>query len=242
MSYDPHEGSNMQYTQTTSLTLLTAATALLLGLLTSTSALAQTRVNDSGFRDSKINDDTLLKAGRIELMGQSSGLYSRDSGAGDNNTAAEFSSLYINPEVAVGYMVLDEVQVRANLGWLKIQTSSDDVDLQDFNSAMGTVQGLYHFALPYGTAIYAGAGAGYFIGSTARPGPAEGTTVSNSTQGFVAQGLAGWLIQPGPRFLIRTGLRLDTLFSTETPELEGAEEISTTNIKMMGEFGVGLRF
>lgn len=232
----------MQSPKTKWFARLSSALILLLGVLVSSSALAQNRVEDSGFRNSTIKDDTLLQSGRMEFMAQSSGLYSSDSGAGEETTAAEFSSLYINPEVAFGYMVLDQLQVRANVGWLKIQTSSEDVDLQDFNAGMGTVQGLYHLELLYGTALYAGVGGGYFTGSTARPGPTEDTTVSNPTSGFVGQGLAGLLIQPGPRVLIRTGLRLDALFSNETPEAEDAEAVSSTNIKMMGEFGVGLRF
>lgn len=215
---------------------------LLLSVLVTSSALAQTRVENSGFRDSTIRDDTLLEKGRLELMVQSSGLYSSDSGSDENATVAESSSLYINPEVAVGYMVLDALQVRANLGYLKIQTSSGDIDLQDFNGFMGTAQGLYHVDVLYGTALYGGAGAGYFTGSTGRPGPTEATTFSNPTSGFVVQGLAGLLIQPGPRVTIRTGLRLDALFSSETPEIDDAESIDTTNVKMIGEFGVGLRF
>ncbi|MGM0557594.1 MAG: hypothetical protein ACQEVA_14520 [Myxococcota bacterium] len=225
-----------------SLRLFLAGLLCAIVALVSAPAWAASDVEDTGFRDTTIKDDTLLEQGRFEVMVQSAGLLSRDSSDTVDGSTETFTSLYMNPEGAIGYMLLDELQLRVSLGWLRISTATSETSLQDFNAGQGTLQALYHIELPYGTAIYTGAGAGFFYGATARPGPAENTTVSNATSGFAAQGLVGLLLQPGPRVILRTGLRVDGLFSSETLDDATGDSISSTNVKMMGQFGVGFRF
>lgn len=222
----------------------------LLGLLVmmgtlgvTTAASAQTRVRDTGFRDNVVVDDTLLQQGRIEVGIGSAGMWTRDSGeSSDGDVSASGSTFYANPAASFGYMALDALQARVNLGYLMVSTTNNDVALQNLGAFLGTAQALYHVSLRLGTALYFGLGGGYFIGSTSRPGAGENVTISNPTSGFAGQGSAGLLLQPGPMFLVRGGLRFDALFGSESSTVSEMPDISTTNLKLMGEFAVGMRF
>lgn len=215
-----------------------------LTLLVADTATAQTRVQNSGFRENRIVDDTLLKSGRWEVGVQSAGMWSSDSGSSDDGSVeASASTLYINPSIAGGYMILDNLQGRINAGYLSVSSTNNDVSIQNFGGFLGTGQVLYHIPFRLGTALYLGAGGGYFIGSTDRPGTAEGSTISNPTSGFAGQGSIGLLLQPGPMLLLRGGLRFDALIASETSsDASIMPNIDSTNLKMMGEFAVGLRF
>jgi hypothetical protein len=206
-------------------------------------AAAETRVRDNGFRDNVIVDDTLLRQGRIEIGIGSAGMWTRDSGeSSDGDVSASGSTFYANPSASFGYMALDALQGRLNLGYLSVSTTNNDVNLQNLGAFLGTLQAIYHVNLRLGTALYVGAGGGYFVGSTSRPGAGENVTISNPTSGFAGQGLAGLLLQPGPMFLVRGGLRFDALLGSESSTSDEMPDISTTNLKIMGEFAIGLRF
>lgn len=206
-------------------------------------AAAQTRVRNTGFRDNVVVDDTLLQAGRFEVGIQSAGMWTSDSGeTADGDTAVTGSSFYMNPAASFGYMILNNLQGRINLGYLMVSTSNNDLVLQDLGAFLGTVQALYHIPFRLGTALYLGAGGGYFTGTTERPGVEENSVIGNSTSGFAGQGSIGLLLQPGPMFLVRGGVRFDALLGSETSSVDEMPDISTTNLKLMGEFAIGLRF
>lgn len=200
-------------------------------------------VQESGFRDNKVVDDTLLKKGRFELGLQSAGMWSSDSGSSDDGSVeVSASNLYLNPAATAGYMILDNLQGRLALGYLAISTTNNDVTVQNFGGFLGTLQATYHVPLRLGTALYLGAGGGWFVGSTSRPATEPNASVSNPTSGFAGQGALGLLLQPGPMLLLRGGLRFDALIATETSSVSNVPDISSTNLKMMGEFAIGLRF
>lgn len=217
--------------------------ACLVMLCTSSVAMAQTRVQDSGFRENRIVDDTLLKKGRFEIGLQSAGMWSSDRGSSaDGAVEASASTLYLNPAAAAGYMILNNLQGRLALGWLSVSSTNNDVSVQNFGGFLGTLGATYHIPFRLGTAMYLGAGGGYFIGSTSRPGFSPSSTISNPTSGFAGQGSVGLLLQPGPMFLLRGGLRFDALIGSESSTESAMPDIDFTNLKMMGEFALGLRF
>ncbi len=220
-----------------------AMMGFLCSMAASSAAVAQTKVQDTGFRQNKVLDDTLLKRGRFEASVQSAGMWSRDKGtSADGTIDASASTLYLNPAATIGYMVLDRLQARLALGYLNVSSTNNDITVQNFGGFLGTLQALFHIPLKLGTAIYIGAGGGYFIGSTDRPGSLPSTTVSNPTSGLAGQGVLGLLLQPGPMVVLRGGLRFDALIGSESSADSLIPDIDSTNLKLMGEFSVGLRF
>lgn len=219
-------------------------TLMMLLMATPAAATAQTRVEDTGFRKNIVKDDTLLKQGRLEVALQSAGMWTKDSGeSSDGSVSASAGTFYANPAVAAGYMALDALQVRLNLGYLKLSTTNNDVTLQDFNGFLGTLGAYYHVPFQLGTALYLGAGGGYMVGSTTRPSAIDDATFSNATSGFAGQGTLGLLVQPGPALTLRGGIRFDALIGSEkSAEPETMPDFNTTNLKLVGEFAVGLRF
>lgn len=209
-------------------------------------AVAETDVDGGEFRDEVIRDNSLLEAGRMEAAVQFGGIFTADRATPDGQKTSNFGTLYLNPDVAFGYMVSDRVQVRGNFGYVKLQSKNDGDLLQDTNAAQLRVQGLYHIPLRYGTAFYGGIGLGSFLGTTSRPVDeegVEGAEYNNSTKGLVGQGLVGLLVQPGPSLTLRGGVRFDGIAAWETPEDgTGQQPISAQNFKVLGDFAVGLRF
>ena len=72
-----------------------------------------------------------------------------------------------------------------------------------------------------------------------------GVTQRISQSGFLGQVLLGLMAMPGPRLLLRGGLRVDAFFGSEAADFDdptGAYDRSFTNIQIVFEAGIGARF
>lgn len=231
------------------------------------------------FRDDEVVDDTLLRAGRFELLLHTSGMLSttyittiplaeEDDGTGGTTETDEeptepegisSSQLtrHVNILIDFGYMVTDEFEVRIEGLVRNIHVEVGDVVFQNLWAWGGGLQALYHVNLMFGVAGYVGLGGGFFYGDTERPFQGiegqEGTDDEDLTQDLevsiptyvgVGQLFAGLLMQPGPRWTMRGGLRFETLFGFERPNDErlGYDEQDWIDLVVMAELAMGVRF
>lgn len=181
--------------------------------------------------------DTLLEQGEFELGADLALLWSVDSSKPEGGDTVTFNSYYGDLGGHFGYMVQDLLEARVHVGWLRIVVSNQDETPQRTNALVLTPQMLLHAPVSDGLALYSGIGVGGYIGQTKRDIQIQGKSLDaeNSTNGLMGQILAGVLIETGPSFALRTGLRLDGLVGRENPS-EGTDlpQRNTQNVKLLG--------
>lgn len=207
-------------------------------------ASAQTSVQGGQFRQQRVVDDTLNRKGRWELGLNVAGAMSFGSSTPDGGESTSQSNLYLTASAVVGYMLLDNLELRLNLGLQYVgQSAGDDTSISS-PGFVGTLQALYQRDLVLGLAIYAGIGAGGFYGSrTVEAG--GGLERRFTTVGGVGQALLGLLMMPGPRLILRGGIRADFLFGSESPEDDMGGAIPDTSFfttQVLFDVAIGLRF
>ncbi len=220
------------------------ALALLLVPLFQSQLAAQTTVQGGQFRQQRVVDDTLNRKGRWELGLNVAGAMSFGSSTPDGGESTSQSNLYLTASAIVGYMLLDNLELRLNLGLQYVgQSAGDDTSISS-PGFVGTLQALYQRDLVLGLAIYAGIGAGGFYGSrTVEAG--AGLERRFTTVGGVGQALLGLLMMPGPRLILRGGVRADFLFGSESPEDDMGGAIPDTSFfttQVLFDVAIGLRF
>ena len=214
---------------------------IVIGLLgMSGSSLAQsvtTEVTDTGFRTQELVDDTLLDRGRMELGVNLAGAFTA-AGAKDD-AWAQLSRTYANPDIRLGYMLTDRVQLRGAIGYQHRSAQASGQVLERSHSVTETAQVLYHHPLPLGLAWYVGAGVGGYQGVSDRPTSESGVLERSNAFGAVGQGLTGLLVQPGALLTLRGGLRAEGSVGLETFQQSRTWVRSAT---LIFEFGVAARF
>lgn len=223
----------------------TLTVAVLLTLLAApTMAEAQTRVTGGQFRQHTLVDDTLNRRGRIELGFSLAGAVSFSSVTPEDGDPVSQTNAYLAPSLIGGYMVTDNIEVRLSLGTQWIRSSVNEELSQDAISGVVAVQGLYQHDFILGLAGYAGVGLGGYYGTRSVPIGTDGLNASYANYGGLGQLLVGLVAMPGPRLLLRGGLRLDFLIGAETPQSEVIENTSSTafNVHALAELAIGWRF
>ncbi len=215
-------------------------------LLVPAAASARTAVSGGQFRDSRVQDASLLNKGRMEFGISFAGTWSRNAVTPEGAEQVVTTNTYLVPGLVVGYMVNDwaEARLLGGLQYLGSTTSVGDAE-QSSTAAVFALQALAQRDFTLGIAGYAGLGGGGYVGSRSEPHPTEtDATVSWSASGGLGQLLFGLLLQPGPHLLMRGGIRLDMLFGSETPpeSLPAARAMSTFNVQALAELQVGWRF
>lgn len=217
---------------------------LLAPLFHASIADAQTSVQGGQFRQQRVVDDTLNRQGRWELGLNVAGAMSFGSSTPDGGDSFSQSNLYLTTSAVVGYMLLDNLELRLALGLQYVGQSVGDDDSISSPGFVGALQGLYQKDLTLGLAIYAGIGVGGFYGS--RTIDAGGGLERRFTSvGAVGQALLGLLMMPGPRLILRGGLRADFLFGSESPEDDMGGTIPDTSFfttQILFDVSIGLRF
>lgn len=221
---------------------VTAAAVALLGSA-ATAEAQQTRVSGGQFRQHTVEDTTLNQQGRIELGVNLAGAMSFGSVSVEGGEDHSQKSLYMAPSLVGGYMLLDNVELRLTVGATFLNTEIDGVTTQDSLIYPLSVQGLYQKDFILGLAGYAGVGLGGFYGGREVPGGAAGTSLSYTQYGGLAQVLLGLMAMPGPRLLLRGGLRVDTFFGSENPDFNDppANDRSFFNVQVLFEAAIGIR-
>lgn len=221
-----------------------AASLLTLGLLFSAvETKAQTSVQGGNFRRQVVQDDTLNRAGRWELALNIAGALSFGSVTPEGGDSSSQSNLYVTANAIVGYMILDNLELRLALGIQYIGQSAGDVTLSA-PGFVGAIQGLYQKDLVLGLAIYAGIGGGAFYG-TRSVDAGGGLSQGFSSVGGVGQVLLGLLMMPGPRLILRGGLRADFLIGNESADDDMGGTIPDTSFftaQILFDVTLGLRF
>jgi len=222
---------------------LVTATILALGVASSASA-QRTSVQNSGFRDSRVVDDTLNRQGRFEVGLNVAGAMSFGSVTPEGGESRSQSNLYLTGSLLAGYMLTDNIELRLSVGMQYIgQSAGDDVSITN-PGFVGALQGLYQKDLILGLAIYAGIGAGGFYGSrTIDAG--MGFEQRFSSVGGLGQAMLGLLMMPGPRLILRGGLRADFLFGSESPDEDPAGMIGSSSFfttQILFDVAIGARF
>lgn len=225
------------------LTLCVAAAVI--ALSSAGRAAAQTNVTDGGFRRQTIVDESLNIRGRIELGLNVAGAMSFGSTTPDGGTSVSQSNVYVSPALVGGYMLTDNIELRLSLGAQLISQSVGDAASLTNTGFVGAVQALYQRDLILGMALYAGVGGGGFYGSrTAAAASAPGLEERFTNAGGLGQLMFGLLMMPGPRLLLRGGLRADFLFGSETPN-DSASAVPKTSFfttQILFDVALGLRF
>ena len=217
---------------------------LLAPLLQTQLAAAQTSVQGGQFRQQRVVDDTLNRKGRWELGLNVAGAMSFGSSTPDGGDSISQSNLYLTASAVVGYMLLDNFELRLAAGLQYVgQSVGDDASISS-PGFVGALQALYQRDLVLGLAIYAGVGVGGFYGSrTIEAG--MGLERRFTTVGGVGQALLGLLMMPGPRLILRGGLRADFLFGSESPEDDMGGTIPDSSFfttQILFDVAIGLRF
>ena len=207
----------------------------------------------AGFRERGTGDESLLRAGRMEVGISMAGSWSRSTvtpEAGEKKSTTS-TSAYLVPGLVVGYMVTDWLEARVTGG---IQSLSSKVEVegvdeptadQSSTSGVFALQALAQKDFGLGMAGYVGLGAGGYVGSRSKKHPTEpAATVDWSATGGLGQLLLGFMVQPGPHLLLRGGFRVDLLLGSESPpdELEGESSASVSNAQALAELQIGWRF
>ncbi len=206
-------------------------------------ALAQqTRVTGGQFRDHTVVDDTLDRAGRIELALNVAGAMSFGSVTPDGGTSQSQTNIYVTPSLVGGYMLTDNIELRLSLGAQYLGQSVGDQTSITNVAGVAALQGLYQRDLILGLAIYGGLGAGGFYGSRTEDAT-MGLELRYTSVGGLGQLLLGLLMMPGPRLLLRGGLRADFLFGSDSPNVAGmGVSRSFFTAQILFEVALGLRF
>ncbi|MEM7603802.1 MAG: hypothetical protein AAF411_00490 [Myxococcota bacterium] len=214
---------------------------LALSALTNTASAQRTNVRDTGFRDQTIVDDTLNRRGRIELGANLAGALSFGSSTPEGGDSVSQSNLYVTGSLFGGYMILDNLELRLNVGmqFLGRTVGDDSITAPSF---VGAVQALYQRDLILGLGIYAGVGGGGFYGSRTQE-VTGGLEQRFTSFGGLAQVLLGLMVMPGPRLVLRGGLRADFLIGSESADeaagIAGSESsFFTTQVLFDVSFGV----
>lgn len=223
-----------------------SACALLLAtlLLDVSLAEAQTSVQGGQFRQQRVVDDTLNRQGRWELGLNVAGAMSFGSSTPDGGDSISQSNLYLTASAIVGYMLLDNFELRLALGLQYVGQSVGDDNSISNPGFVGALQALYQKDLTLGLAIYAGVGVGGFYG-TRTIDVGGGLEQRFNSVGGVGQALLGLLMMPGPRLILRGGLRADFLFGSESAEDDMDGTIPDTSFfttQILFDVAIGLRF
>lgn len=216
----------------------------LLSMLVCAPASAQTSVQQTGFRQARVVDDTLLRAGRVELGVSLAGMWANNQVTVQSGPALSQNTLYLAPGLLVGVMVLDWLELRALVELQYIGTSIDGQATQDTLSGALAVQGLGHYELGLGIAFYGGLGLGGYYGHRNEPSGVTGVNYGFSTYGGLGQALVGLLLQPGAHLMMRGGVRFDFLFGSESPDSAslGLDSRFAFNSIVIAELTLGWRF
>jgi hypothetical protein len=201
--------------------------------LSSAPAIAQTRLVNSEFRESTVVDESLLRAGRIELGFTAAGAWAF------NDTGTAQHTAYVAPALVGGYMATDWLEVRLTLGGLYVGSGIGEEESQDDFSGTLTVQALAQADFGLGVGGYFGLGLGGYYGFANRPADG-GVRLRSDHAGGVGQALIGVFLQPGAALMMRGGARLDLLYGAEWPENGGATR-SAFNAALMAELGISWR-
>lgn len=228
-----------------SLALCVTAAALVLG--GAGRAAAQTTVTGGGFRQQTVVDQTLNIKGRIELGLNLAGAMSFGSTTPEGGESVSQSNVYITPALIGGYMLTDNIELRLSLGAQLISQSVGDNTSLTNTGFVGAVQALYQKDLILGMALYAGVGGGGFFGSrTAQVDAGGAATLEErfSSSGGLGQVMLGLLMMPGPRLLLRGGLRADFLFGSESADNAASvvPDSSFVTTQILFDVGLGFRF
>jgi len=223
-------------------TALLACGSIVVAAWPATAEAQRTRVTGGQFRDQTVEDTTLNRKGRIELALDLAGAMSFGSSTPEGGDSVSQSNIYVTPSLVGGYMLTDNIEVRLSLGYQYLSRSLGEDSTLTNQAFVGAVQGLYQRDLILGLAIYGGLGAGGFVGS--RTVPAGMLEERLSTSGGLGQVLFGLLMMPGPRLLLRGGLRADILFGSETPDnaMSMLPESSFFTTQILFEVAFGFRF
>lgn len=221
------------------LTLLCVFAVALPGL-----AAAQTTVSGTGFREQRVTDDTLLRAGRWEAGFSLAATYSYAHIAPEGGAASSQHDLYLVPTVVGGYMLLDWLELRLALGVQYVRTATEGGPDQDLFSGVGTIQALAQADFGLGVGGYVGIGLGGYYGWRNQPGPSAGVDYRFTHGGGVGQVLVGLLVQPGASMMLRGGLRLDASYGSEWPDNTslGLMSASAVDVNVLAELSLTWRF
>ncbi len=205
---------------------------------------AQTSVRGGSFRRQVVEDDTLNRQGRWELALNFAGAMSFGSTTPDGGESTSQSNLYVTGSLVAGYMVLDNLELRLSAGAQYIaQSFGEDASISN-PGFVGALQALYQKDLVLGLAIYAGLGAGGFYGSRTEE-IAGGLERRFINTGGLGQALLGLLVMPGPRLILRGGIRADFLFGSDSPEDDMGGAIPNSSFftaQILFDVTLGLRF
>jgi hypothetical protein len=214
-------------------------------LVPSALSAQQTYVTGGDFRQQTIEDDTLNRAGRIEVGLNVAGALSFGSVTPDGGEAQSQTNIYVSPALVGGYMLTDNIELRLALGGQFIHQSAGDAAALTNLAFTGAVQGLYQRDLVLGLAIYGGLGLGGFYGwRHEEAGGTMGLEERFTSAGGLGQLLVGLLMMPGPRLVLRGGLRADVLFGGESPnsEVTMALDRSFLTVQILFDVAIGMRF
>lgn len=208
-------------------------------------ATAQTYVTGGQFRQQTVVDQTLNVKGRVELGLNVAGAMSFGSSTPDGGESVSQSNIYVTPALIGGYMITNNIELRLSVGAQLINQSVGDTTSFTNTGFVGALQALYQKDLILGMAIYAGLGGGGFIGSrTAEAGGAGGLEERFSSSGGLGQLMLGLLMMPGPRLLLRGGLRADFLFGSESSDDPASPlpDTSFVTTQILFDVAIGFRF
>jgi hypothetical protein len=206
-------------------------------------AAAQTTVTGGSFRQQTVVDETLNRKGRIEVGLNLAGAMSFGSTTPDGGESTSQSNVYVTPALVGGYMLTDSIELRLSVGGQLISQSVGDAASLTNTGFVGALQALYQRDMILGMALYAGLGGGGFYGwRHAEAGSGLEEKFTNS--GGLGQLMLGLLMMPGPRLLLRGGLRADFLFGSESSTQEGTSipDSSFFTTQILFDVSIGVRF
>lgn len=207
-------------------------------------AFAQTYVTGGDFRQQTVEDETLNRAGRIEVGLNVAGALSFGSVTPEGGEALSQTNIYVSPALVGGYMLTDNIELRLALGGQFVHQSAGDSAALTNLAFTGAVQGLYQRDLVLGLALYGGLGLGGFYGSRTEAATGTGLEQRFTSAGGLGQLLVGLLMMPGPRLVLRGGLRADFLFGGESPNSDAimALDRSFLTVQILFDVSIGMRF
>jgi hypothetical protein len=217
---------------------------VLLSMLAMTGYAQVTQYSGTSFRQAQVVDDTLLRAGRVELGVALAGMWNHSSVTPTGMATVSQNTIYAAPGIVGGYMVLDWLEVRGLLEFQYVGTSIDGRATQDTLAGAAAVQGLAQMDFGLGIGGYGGLGLGGYFGHRNDPSPTPGVSYGFTSYGGLGQVLVGLLVQPGAHLMMRGGLRLDLLFGSESPDngTLGLTGRFAFNANLMAELTIAWRF
>ncbi|MEM9075364.1 MAG: hypothetical protein AAGE52_43105 [Myxococcota bacterium] len=215
--------------------------ALLLAAFPTLTHAQRTTVRGGEFRNQTVVDDTLNRKGRFELALNLAGAMSFGSVTPDGGERVSQSNLYLTASLVGGIMVHDNIELRLTAGTQYIaQSTGEDQSIRS-PAFVGAIQALYQRDLVLGLGIYVGLGAGGFYG-TRNEEVAAGLARSFTSVGGLAQALLGLMMMPGPRLVLRGGVRADFLIGSESPDDGAGADSSFFTTQVLFDVSLGLRF